>query len=131
MDIYQALKHVPAYKRLYFMWKHKIRFTDEANDKSEEEMLKEIGRKTNYGLKRWEKSAEYRALVVLLIESKIANDLEDIYYITSKRAKEGDEKAIKLLLDLHKKVKSDTKIASQVFFETDNDIDDDDGLVLD
>ncbi|HLR41275.1 MAG TPA: hypothetical protein VK091_06325 [Virgibacillus sp.] len=132
MNIYQALNKLPDYKRIYFQWKHQIRFTDEANNKTEEEMLKEINRKTTWGLKRWERSAEYRALVLLLIESKIGKDIEDIYYVTSKKARDGDEKAIKLLLDLHKQIQKDVKIAEDVFenIEKDEESDESDGLDL-
>lgn len=110
MNIYDVLKEVPFHKRQYFTWKHDIRFDRSIPKKSEEELLKEINRKTLNGLIRWEKTAEYRGLVLLLIESRIANDMEEIYEVTSKKAREGDERAIKLLLDLHKKAQENAKL---------------------
>lgn len=130
MTIYEALKNIPPYKRLYFTWKHEIRFRRNIPKKTKEELLKEIGRKSLDGMIKWERSKEYHKLVLLLLESKIANDLEDIYEITSAKAREGDEKAIKLLLELHKQIQINAKLAVKTL-EVKSKEDDNDDLFLD
>lgn len=107
MNIYQALDKLSWKKKEYFLWKFKLNLY--ANDKTEEEICKKLQVKSLAYMKKWEKTAEYLSLVNLYIESQIANDIEKIYEVVSEKAVTGDEKAIKLLLDLQKQVRAFNK----------------------
>lgn len=107
MSIYEALDKLTWKKKEYFLWKFNLNVR--VRDKSEEEICKTINVKSLDFMKKWEKSPEYLSLVNLYIESKTATDLEKIYKVVSEKAIEGDEKSIKLLLDLQKQVRSFNK----------------------
>lgn len=116
MDIYKALEAVPYKKREYFKWRFDL-YVNRTEELSEEELCQKLDVKTLNHMKKWEKSSEYLMLTNLYLESRMANDLEQIYQVTAERATEGDEKAIKLLLDLQKQVRAFNKEfkATQVY----------------
>lgn len=132
MNIFDALDQLPNEKKLYFSWKHDVRFRRGIPKKSEEDFLREVNRKTLDGFIKWEKTTEYKQLLMLLLDSKIANDFEEIYQIVTNKAKEGDEKSIRLFLTLHKEIQSNAKLAAKTF-ETvhDEEEQEEDGLLLD
>ncbi|MBU9720546.1 MULTISPECIES: hypothetical protein [Bacillaceae] len=131
MTIYEALKTLGNYRYAeYFKWKHDIRFDQTLPKKSEEEFLESVDRKTMNGFLKWERSAQYKALLTLYFDTKITNDIEEIYKIVSDKAKQGDDKAVRLFLTLSKDIQSQRKNAEEVFKQVD-DIEEDDGLELD
>jgi rubrerythrin len=79
---------------------------------------------------KWEKSAEYRALVALYLQSKTANDLHEIYKEVSTKAKTGDEKAVKLFLQLNKEVAEHAKQAVKILGDVGEAEEEDDGLIV-
>lgn len=109
MDIYEALNKLSWKKKEYFLWKFNLYVLKNGDEISEEDLCKKIQVKSLAYMKKWEKSPEYLQLVNLYIESQIANDLEQIYRVVSEKALTGDEKAIKLLLDLQKQVRTFNK----------------------
>lgn len=115
MNIYQALKQTETKKRAYFEWKHDIRFVQEVPKKTEEEFLRTVGLKTINGFIRWEKSQEYKSLVLLLLDSKVANDYDMIYKNVVDKAKDGDEKFIRLFLSIQKDIQANAKLAARTF----------------
>lgn len=125
MNIYEALRSVPDKKRLYFQWKFNLNFDQTKQPKNESEFLKMVGSKTMNGYIAWEKSEEYRSLVAILLNTRFDTDLEEIYDSLSVKAKEGDEKSIKLLLQIGKEIKGYSKEAVKQFeVEDDEDWDD-------
>ncbi|MEC1697755.1 hypothetical protein [Schinkia azotoformans] len=135
MNIYDALRQLNSYdKRMWFQYRHKLYFQQEKNEEinSDEEFLKRTMRKfkTTDSFIAWEKSDEYRNLVALLLESKIANDLLDTYNIVAEQAKTGDDKSVKLLLQLSKDITTLSKEAKKSFNKKDEEeiIEEDDGL---
>jgi hypothetical protein len=128
MNIYEALKQTEAKKRLYFEWKYDIRFDQTIPTKSETEFLRMVGLKTLNGFIKWEKSQQYKSLLLLLLESKVANDFDIIYRVVSEKAKDGDEKSIRLFLSMQKDIQVNAKLAAKTFSvveeaEDDNDLD--------
>ncbi|MGG2111064.1 hypothetical protein ABFY60_11170 [Lysinibacillus pakistanensis] len=111
MDIYSELKKVTWKKEQYFLWKHDLYVLKEKPNESD--FLKQIESKSLAYMKKWEKSEEYLNLVSVLIQSKIAEDLEKIYYSLRDKAHQGDEKAIKMLLELQKSSKEYQKSTSK------------------
>ncbi|MCT2196189.1 hypothetical protein M3G15_13685 [Paenibacillus sp. p3-SID1389] len=124
MNIYEALKGVPNKKRLYFLWKFNLNWDQTKRPKSEPEFLKMVGNKTLNGFLSWEKTEEYRNLVAILLNTRFDSDLEEIYDSLSHKAKEGDEKSIKLLLQIGKEIKGYAKEAVRQLNPEDDDEDD-------
>ncbi|MED0704479.1 hypothetical protein P4S79_18255, partial [Aeribacillus composti] len=59
-------------------------------------------RKSMIVFNNWEQTDEYFELYMLYMKGKMQRDLETIYDVVSDKAKQGDEKAVKLFLQLHK-----------------------------
>jgi hypothetical protein len=132
MNIYEALKQTESKKRQYFEWKHDIRFVQEMAKKSEAEFLKTVGLKTINGFIRWEKTQEYKSLVLLLLDSKVANDYDMIYKNIVSKAKDGDEKFIRLFLTIQKDIQTNAKLAAKTFeFFEQNEEEKGEDLILD
>ncbi|MGG4508230.1 hypothetical protein ABEP00_20195 [Heyndrickxia sporothermodurans] len=131
MNIHEALQNVSYKKQEYFKWKHDIRFNQNMPRKTEEEFLKNVELKSLNTFHRWERTQEYKNLLLLLLESKVANDFDDIYRIVTEKAKEGDEKSIRLFLSMQKDIQSNAKLAAKTFEKVEDDESEDDDLVLD
>ncbi|MED3650301.1 hypothetical protein [Heyndrickxia sporothermodurans] len=121
MNIHEALQNVSYKKQEYFKWKHDIRFNQSIPRKSEEEFLKVVDLKSLNTFHRWERTQEYKNLLLLLLESKVANDFDDIYRIVTEKAKEGDEKSIRLFLSIQKDIQSNAKLAAKTFEKVEDD----------
>ncbi|MBB2482971.1 hypothetical protein H5P36_22680 [Bacillus sp. APMAM] len=131
MNIYEALQNVSYKKQEYFKWKHDIRFNQSIPRKSEEEFLKVVDLKSLNTFHRWERTQEYKNLLLLLLESKVANDFDDIYKKVVEQAKTGDPQSVKLFLQLQKDIQSNAKLAAQTFTSVeDEDEQEDDDLDL-
>lgn len=127
MNIYDALKSLKNQQRAeYFKWKHDIRFDQTLPIKTEKEFLRFIDRKTLNGFIRWERTGEYKALLTLYFDSKITNDLEQVYKIVSENAKKGEDKSVRLFLTLSKDIQSQTKNAEKVFKDAEREEETDD-----
>lgn len=113
MNIYEALKQLNYKKKEYFLWKHNLHVL-RTEPLTEEELCKRIQSKSLSYMKKWEKTEEYHNLVNIMIESQAGKDLEDIYAIVKEKALTGDEKSIKLLLDLQKQVQIHNKQSTKV-----------------
>lgn len=112
MNIYEALNTITWKKKEYFLWKHNLSVLREI-PLTEEEICHKIKSKSLSYMKKWEKTEEYHNLVNIMIESQAGKDLEDIYSIVKEKALTGDEKSIKLLLDLQKQVQAYNKQANK------------------
>lgn len=122
MNIYEALNTLTWKKKEYFLWKHNLSVLREI-PLTEEELCNKIKSKSLSYMKKWEKTEEYHALVNLYIESQAGKDLEELYAIAKEKASVGDEKGIKLLLDLHKQVQVYNKQANKGKQSTSNTYD--------
>lgn len=126
MDIYDALKQTDYRFREYFKYLHPdLRFDQTKPLKTEEEFLRSVNRKSMAPFHRWEKSAEYKNLLILYLDYKVNDDFEQIYNIVTEKAKQGDEKAIKLFLTLQKDIQNMAQSIKKSFFvEKENEEDD-------
>lgn len=119
------LKKINPKKAEYFKWKFDIRYDQRLPKKSEEEFLKYINAKTLNAFLNWEKDPEYKALLQLYLDYKSTQDFEEIYTLVSDRAREtGNEKDVKLFLQLKKEIKDNQSIVKEIFKEDENEIDD-------
>lgn len=127
MNIYDALKQTDYRFREYFKYLHPdLRFDQTKPLKTEQEFLKSVNRKSMAPFHRWEKSAEYKNLLILYLDYKVNDDYEQIYNIVTEKAKQGDEKAIRLFLTLQKDIQSMAKSIKKSFVvEKENEEDDD------
>ncbi|KYD26209.1 hypothetical protein [Geobacillus sp. B4113_201601] len=102
--IHKALEKVDWRKRAYFMRKFQIRTPKNAHilAMTDEEFLKWADRRTFTTFHNWEQTDEYFELYLIYMRGKMQRDLEAIYDVVSEKAKQGDEKAVKLFLQLHK-----------------------------
>ncbi|BCC07186.1 TPA: hypothetical protein QC153_004225 [Bacillus cereus] len=129
MNLREALAQVTYENRMYFQYKFpEARYRQSMIAKTEEEFLQNVSRKTLDPFLAWEKTAEYANLVALYLQSKMINDIHEIYIIVREKALKGDDKAVKLLLTLNKEVNTIVK-AGQTITKTDEAVEDD-GLVL-
>ncbi|MFT9821122.1 hypothetical protein [Lysinibacillus sp. NPDC056185] len=112
MNIYEALNTVSWKKKEYFLWKHNLSVLREV-PLTEEELCKKIKSQSLSYMHKWEKTDQYHYFVNLYIESQAGKDLEELYAIAKEKASVGDEKGIKLLLDLHKQVQAYNKQANK------------------
>lgn len=132
MNIHEALKVVAWDRAEYFKYKFpQVRFDQSKPQKTAEEFLKVVGKKTMNPYLRWEKSEEYKALVSLMLQGRSADDLLEVYEIVTKTAKTGDDKAVKLFMQLMKEVDSYSKLATKSIEVKETVEEDDDDLILD
>ncbi|WP_449355593.1 hypothetical protein ACUL41_07035 [Virgibacillus natechei] len=129
MNINEALKAIDWRKAEYFKWKHGVRYQQGLEKKTEGEFLHTVQRKTLNPYLAWERSSEYKQLLTLLLESRIAEDMQDIYNTVSEKAKEGDEKSVKLFLSMQKEINNNAKIAKKALESVQIEEDDDDLLI--
>ncbi|WP_273381373.1 hypothetical protein [Symbiobacterium thermophilum] len=104
MSIHKALQKVDWRKRAYFMRKFQIKTPKNEHilRMSDEEFLKWADRRTFTVFHNWEQTDEYWELYMIYMRGKMQRDLETVYDVVSEKAKQGDEKAVKLFLQLHK-----------------------------
>ncbi|HJF32215.1 MAG TPA: hypothetical protein K8V56_10655 [Sporosarcina psychrophila] len=105
MNIYDELKKLSWKKQAYFKWRFDLEF-DQLKDKHTPERLAEILKvKTLNEYTKWEKSPEFLKLTNLVLSTKFANDIEDVYAICVENAKTGDVQSVKMMLELQKQIK--------------------------
>lgn len=102
--IHKALEKVNWRKRAYFMRKFQIRTAKNAHilNMTDEEFLQWADRRSFTVFHNWEQTDEYFELYMLYMKLKMQRDLETVYDVVSEKARQGDEKAVKLFLQIHK-----------------------------
>ncbi len=134
MNIYDALSNLENWRfAQYFKYLHpELRFDQDRPVKTEEEFLKRVERKTMSPFYRWEKSNEYKQLLQLYLDYRMTKDYEEIYNVVADQAKQGDDKAVKLFIQLQKEISNNAKSVSKMFEkEQEEETEEDDGLELD
>lgn len=112
MNIHDALKSVAWDRAEYFKYKFpSVRFDQTKEEKTVEDFLKVVGKKTMNPYLRWEKTEEYKALISLMLQGRSADDLQEIYSIVTENAKTGDDKAVKLFMQLTREIDTYAKLA--------------------
>ncbi|WP_145523485.1 hypothetical protein [Virgibacillus sp. SK37] len=127
MLLNDALKKVFWKKAEYFKWKFDIRYDQRIPKKTKEELMRYVDVKTMNSFYDWERTPEYKALLQLYMDFKATQDFEEIYNLISQRAKEkGEDKDVKLFLQLKKEIKENQRIVNEIFKEKDDEVEDDD-----
>ena len=132
MNIYEALKKIDFKFAEYFKYLHpELRFDHSKPLKTEEDFLRLVDRKTMSPFYRWEKSKEYKNLLMLYLDYRMSKDYEEIYNLISTKAKEtGDPQTVKLFLQLQKDISSNAKAVSKLFNQVEEEPEEDDDLDL-
>lgn len=130
MNINEAIRQLPDRKKAYFKWKFDLEYDKTLPKRSEQELLEALKLKTMNTFYEWEKTEEYRNLVALLLNTRFDQDLEEIYSSLADKAKTGDEKSIRLLLQMGKDIKEYSKQAIKQMRTIKNDEDKEDGLIV-
>lgn len=132
MNIYEALKKTEFRFAEYFKYLHpELRFNQELPVKTEEDFLRLVARKSMAPFYRWEKSNDYKMLMQLYLDYRMTKDYEEIYNVVSDQAKKGDDKAVKLFIQLQKEISSNAKSVSKMFEQNADDTEDNDDLDID
>lgn len=114
-DIFEELNKIKYLrKRRYFQWKNGLDSPKgyKYSTMSEEEFRKISECETDesmVNLKRWESSEEYQRLLYILKENNFDNDLIEVYDAVKKQALEGNNSAVKTMIELQKEIKSKLK----------------------
>lgn len=117
--LYERLKKLPWKKEVYFKWRHDLEYRKHHEKKTEEEVIKALRVKTLNEYIKWETTDEYLELVNLALATRFAQDLEKAYVATADKARNGDEKAIKLMMDLQKHITAVNKQNNKTFKKND------------
>lgn len=111
MTINEALQRLPYKKAEYFRFRFPdCRFFD-GEQITKEQFLKRVGLKTLATFERWERTAEWKSLIALYLESQFANNLLTIFQVVKNKALEGEDKSVKLYLQLGKEIEQLAKAA--------------------
>lgn len=106
MDIYEAIKKLSPKKATYFKWRFDLEYDKRKEKHSPERLAEVLGVKTLNEYTKWENTQEFLELTNIVLQSKFANDLEQAYSAISEKARTGDEKAIKQMMDLQKQIRA-------------------------
>jgi len=127
MNIYDALKSTDYRFREYFKYLHpELRFDQTKALETQDQFLNKVNRKSMAPFHRWQKSAEYKNLLMLYLDYRVSNDYEEIYDLVAQKAKEDVEpQTVKLFLQLQKDIKSNAKMVRSNFKDTEDEEDTD------
>ena len=130
MTLREELRKVNREYQEYFKWKFPdVRYDQTKEHKTEEEFLKSVGRKTLNSFLEWEKTPEYANLVALYLQTKIMDDIYEIYEVVREKALTGDDKAVKLLLQLNKEINGIVRANAEIRKQQEEE-DEDDELII-
>lgn len=131
LDFVDVYKNLDIEKKFYLRYKFPhIRYQQQREPLTEQGFLRLVQRKTLNAFIEWEKTAEYKAIVTLILQAQIGNDLYEIFQVVRDKALTGDDKAVKLYLQLQKEISNYAKQAQVIFGQEPIEIEEDDGLVL-
>lgn len=121
------------YKQIYFRWKHGLISRERDYSKyTEEDIIENFfkgDRKKFETMQLWESTEEYADLLLTLLKEHIHKDILEVYDGVLKKAKTGEEKAVKTLLLLQKEVKSLLKEKAQIQVQVQVEEEDDDLII--
>lgn len=129
MNIYDVIAKLSMPKSQYVKYKFNLWF-DTNKTMTEEEFLKTVNKKTMNSFHRWERTDEFRHIASMVLATKTAQDLIDMYEAVRDKAIKGDEKSVKLLLTLQKEIDHQKQQALKAFGNIVEQDEEDDDLEL-
>ena len=128
MNVQEALRKLPYKKRLYVRWRFGL--DESARKYTIEDIMKMTGVQNAETLEKFEREEEFKHIAAIVLNSRMANDLIEIYDLLKRKASDGDIKSIDMLLKFQKELKQHKREAEQYFNDVDENEDDDDDLIL-
>lgn len=129
MNIHEALKSIDSKKAEYFKYLYPdLRYDQSKPIKNENDFLRLVERRTINSFLKWQKSQEYKNLLMLYLDTKVADDFEEIYKIVVDKAKQGDDKSVRLFVQLQKDIQQNAKLAAKTFGVIEDDVENDEDL---
>jgi hypothetical protein len=126
MEIHELLKEIEWKKREYFKYKFPdVRYDQTIAPKTEKEFLKIVDNKSINTYLRWEKTEEYKGLMLAYIQFKMNDDLYDIYEAVSKNAKKGEDKSVITFIKLKKEIEEMNKVTLKALPSKQEEVEDD------
>lgn len=126
MTIYDVLKKLPYKKQLYVKYKFNL-WMDREKEMTEAEFLKQVGLKSMGTYYRWERTPEFKHITSIVLATKQANDLLEIYeQLKIKVESNPNPKDIEMMLKLMKEINLHNKEAEKFFANNDEEDEDDD-----
>lgn len=113
MDIYEALNKLSPKKKAYARWRFDLEYNKQREKHTPERLCEILGVKTLSEYTKWENSLQFLELTNLYLQTKFANDIEDVYLTVVENAKSGDTQSVKLMLELQKQIKQFNKESSK------------------
>ncbi len=129
MNIYDVIAKLSMPKSQYVKYKFNLWF-DTNKTMTEKEFLKTVNKKTMNSFHRWERTDEFRHIASMVLATKTAQDLIDMYEAVRDKAIKGDEKSVKLLLTLQKEIDHQKQQALKAFGNIVEQDEEDDDLEL-
>lgn len=126
MTIYDVLKKLPYKKQLYVKYKFNL-WMDREKEMTEAEFLKQVDLKSMGTYYRWERTPEFKHITSIVLATKQANDLLEIYeQLKIKVESNPNPKDIEMMLKLMKEINLHNKEAEKFFAKNDEEDEDDD-----
>lgn len=123
-DLYDILRQLADWKRSWFVFKFPdLKLTYRDKNTTLDEFLKHNHKKTDARFRKWETTEEYKNLVALALDARATDDLIKMYEAVKKDAVTGNEKSVKLMLQLQKEIAERKEKAIKAFTSKDNCID--------
>ncbi|GED25182.1 hypothetical protein BAG01nite_12840 [Brevibacillus agri] len=129
MNIYDVIAKLPFPKQQYIKYRFNLWY-DTNKTMTEEEFLKTVNKKTMNSFHKWERTDEFKNIASMVLATKTAQDLIDMYEAVRDKAVKGDEKAVKLLLTLQKEIEHHKQQALKAFGNIVEQEEEDDDLEL-
>lgn len=129
MNIYDVIAKLSMPKSQYVKYKFNLWF-DTNKTMTEEEFLKTVNKKTMNSFHRWERTDEFRHIASMVLATKTAQDLIDMYEAVRDKAVKGEEKSVKLLLTLQKEIDHHKQQALKAFGNNVEQDEEDDDLEI-
>lgn len=124
------LKKLPYKKQLYAKYKFHI-WMNQEREISEEEFLKQVDLKSMGTYHRWERTPEFKHITSMILATKQANDLLEIYEkLKAKVESNPNPKDIEMMLKLMKEINLHNKEAEYYFSDVESEGNAEDELEL-
>lgn len=124
MDIYEALNKLSPKKKAYARWRFDLEYNKEREKHTPERLCEILGVKTLSEYIKWENSLQFLELTHLYLQTKFANDIEDVYLAVVENAKSGDTQSVKIMLQLQKEIRQANELKNKKKSKDDDMFDD-------
>lgn len=109
----ELIDALPPYLKEFVFFKHPELKFHKGGFKTEEQLMKATGRRTMGTFNKFERSATFQKIEIMILQRQVGKDIIDIYEIVKEKALAGDRLAIADLLKLSKAIDQIVKQADE------------------